>query len=1132
MKKWSLLVATLLLMGATATTFTSCVDTDEPEGILNMRNAKAEYIRALAAVENAKIAYQQAAAQSEAANAELAKAQAEAAKAQAEIAKAQAQATIIAAETSAKIAELEAQGKNEIAKAEAAKLMAEAEQAKAECQQTIAQNEIILKEMQAKLDVVLQETQTKMVYAQAQYELAKKDLAALELVASDVEKQLVANARTAYETAFGVLAAKSAAVTAAQKALYNKIYGNEDDTESLAHQLADKNAELVTLKAVYAELQKLAADLTPTAWEARRDSLAKYIGSGTLVGDNAQEKAELQLKLEEIKQSAEYKAADAKDKADLKAYIQAQQYYNYLANKAALDCKAEYNPTASSYGKMDDGSTHDAAAFQEVGAAKSDYKVSKVEDIKIDNKKVEEKFNAAVAAGYATAGGKLKVAEQKNLTFDKISGDEIKNLDASKAIKAWEEAAAKVKVTAEEAAADTCQNADAKALADAQKAHKEAVEKWQKMHKTYEAQAVEKSVSTDAFKASIKKYNDNIDALEAAVKAYNTAYDEAVLANAKAILDGVKGNVGLGKAKAKLNAISSTLFPTSETDTRTTKAMLDAYITSKETEIVSKAIAGYETLAKVQAAANTAYNNGYNDTYTVAEAEKVEKWAQSKAVAGITAAEKGNDFASEVDITKTVIVGAEVKPVADAKTVVDAKAKITSTDPAKPGVVEALKKAETDAKKLDNGSYQAIGDAVTAFVKAAGDNCEKLKKAEDSNDAAIAKYTGVGTKIFVAGQAVTATEGSLEITASNWVLPAVVKGKTAYEGNGHLQVVRTKVSDENVAKMATVEFDSPKATTNWKNASKDAFGATDGRHTEVTSTSTKAGKTYDQEGNEITNYVAANTLAAQVAAQKKMDDHAALAGVAADAQKLVDAIAAAKTALTNELAELAKPVTAAQEAIAPAKAAHQASHNAAAKLTADVNAQLGAIANKVTDFGKIKNAIQDILNAYYNNQTISYTDENGTEQKVSWTSANRDFAQVEKWIKEQLKKYDTKAGVATSAVIPGDDHGKIANKEAEIAEIEKIISRLDANDYESAAHDYIVKDLEYALELAQKEYDYYLAKFNRAEEALNKVLEAVGNGTAANYTPSGVGTSGATNNGGEYYGGVGANTNTTINVDL
>ena len=41
-------------------TFTSCIDTDEPEGITNLRGAKAELIRAKVAVEAANAAYVQA----------------------------------------------------------------------------------------------------------------------------------------------------------------------------------------------------------------------------------------------------------------------------------------------------------------------------------------------------------------------------------------------------------------------------------------------------------------------------------------------------------------------------------------------------------------------------------------------------------------------------------------------------------------------------------------------------------------------------------------------------------------------------------------------------------------------------------------------------------------------------------------------------------------------------------------------------------------------------------------------------------------------------------------------------------------------------------------------------------------
>ena len=56
MKKTKYLVAALLLMGAT-TTFTSCIDNDEPAGITELRGAKAELLKAKAVVEQARAQY-------------------------------------------------------------------------------------------------------------------------------------------------------------------------------------------------------------------------------------------------------------------------------------------------------------------------------------------------------------------------------------------------------------------------------------------------------------------------------------------------------------------------------------------------------------------------------------------------------------------------------------------------------------------------------------------------------------------------------------------------------------------------------------------------------------------------------------------------------------------------------------------------------------------------------------------------------------------------------------------------------------------------------------------------------------------------------------------------------------------
>ena len=52
MKKWTYLAVAGMLLGS-APVFTGCVDTDEPWGVAQLRGAKAELLKAKAAVEQA-----------------------------------------------------------------------------------------------------------------------------------------------------------------------------------------------------------------------------------------------------------------------------------------------------------------------------------------------------------------------------------------------------------------------------------------------------------------------------------------------------------------------------------------------------------------------------------------------------------------------------------------------------------------------------------------------------------------------------------------------------------------------------------------------------------------------------------------------------------------------------------------------------------------------------------------------------------------------------------------------------------------------------------------------------------------------------------------------------------------------
>lgn len=136
MRKWTYLVAALLMSGATAT-FTSCIDTEEPAGITDLRGAKAELLRA-------KAAYQTALANTEQANADFRQVQVEREKIELEIDKLRQE--MIAAENQWKMDSLQAK-RDTLAASLEIKLV--------EMQQRKAQADYNLQEALAKIDAAL-----------------------------------------------------------------------------------------------------------------------------------------------------------------------------------------------------------------------------------------------------------------------------------------------------------------------------------------------------------------------------------------------------------------------------------------------------------------------------------------------------------------------------------------------------------------------------------------------------------------------------------------------------------------------------------------------------------------------------------------------------------------------------------------------------------------------------------------------------------------------------------------------------------------------------------------------------------------------------------------------------------------
>ena len=184
MRKWTYLVATLLMAGTTAT-FTGCIDTDEPEGIAELRGAKSEFIKAQAAVELVE--------------AELRKAQV----AEQELVNAGLALQNKSAEIDLQLHELDIQVKKlliekEEAATAQAKAEAEAAIAKAEADKTKWENEKALIVEQYKEKMLLAETAT--AKAQEAYKQAMEQIEASKILLTD-EEQIrlnVVEAKVAY----------------------------------------------------------------------------------------------------------------------------------------------------------------------------------------------------------------------------------------------------------------------------------------------------------------------------------------------------------------------------------------------------------------------------------------------------------------------------------------------------------------------------------------------------------------------------------------------------------------------------------------------------------------------------------------------------------------------------------------------------------------------------------------------------------------------------------------------------------------------------------------------------------------------------------------------------------------------
>ena len=279
MRKWTYLVAALLMAGAT-TTFTGCIDNDEPEGIENLRGAKAELLKAKAAVELAN----EAMIRANVANQELKNKAQEITNKQQEIALEmdKLELAIEESNSAAKIAEYKLQ----LQKWENQKAL-EAEQFKA----------------------TMLAAQTATAWAQKQYDDALAAIEAAKLMLSDEELAVV-------EYAQGRVAAKATALASAHTALndaamkLNQAYETTEVTETkegLELEIAKAQVTLDVAKTAQGIVEELIAKNIDTfaGWEKEVKELETKIGiQDTII-------AQAKIDKKKIEESAEGKAAKA-----------------------------------------------------------------------------------------------------------------------------------------------------------------------------------------------------------------------------------------------------------------------------------------------------------------------------------------------------------------------------------------------------------------------------------------------------------------------------------------------------------------------------------------------------------------------------------------------------------------------------------------------------------------------------------------------------------------------------------------------------------------------------------------------------------------------------------------------------
>lgn len=490
MRKWTYLVATLLMAGTTAT-FTGCIDTDEPEGIANLRGAKAELIKAETAVKQVEVEMQKALiVNQELQNKAL------------EIANQRAEYDNQLKALDVKLKELDVELKQAQNEAEKARL--EAEIAQSNANKAAIENQMALDAETFK--ALMLDAQAAAVRAQQSYDEAMRALEASKLTLTDAEREAIEKAQLFMQQSAMAMDIKYDALKDAQDAYYDALVN--PSLPSLSSLQADlKIAQIAVEKAEImldekSNMLALAEDFDAAAWDTKIQELDKKIS------EYQSEKSKVDVELATKKASSEYKAAEEKVAEMVKARRTAKKAYDEaVADSAAQvdtyrDIKAyESEPINAGLKKLF-STNSDFRALARVGeydlaTGVFSYPADQYKQTEYNNDlDIEDEALRTSAASVRLRRVEAWIEALKNFTVDE-NGVE------------WNKLALAEKEKLAETATDQYKNDKAN---------------WEISAKAVKGTATD--VPTDKLKEVTDAYNASFTKVVNAVKAYNDVYDE------------------------------------------------------------------------------------------------------------------------------------------------------------------------------------------------------------------------------------------------------------------------------------------------------------------------------------------------------------------------------------------------------------------------------------------------------------------------------------------------------------------------------------------------------------------------------------------------------------------------------